>query len=219
MDGSSEIVAARIAVLVSGNGTNLQALIDAINGGQLRAEIGLVLSNRSKSLGLERAKKAGIPTAFLGLKTYLSKGPSLDRRDYMREIARIIRSYFTELPDLVVLAGWMLIVTDDFIDTFKGRVINIHPALPQEFDGLNAIERAFKAFKHGKIKRTGVMIHKVVPKIDSGEVIISEEVPILDTDTLETLEDRIHRTEHILIVKAVRRCIGDLNSDTHKKKY
>lgn len=200
----------RIAVLISGNGTNLQAIIDAISNKILNAKIGLVLSNRSKARGLERARKAGIPTEFIGMKTYISQRPVLTRDDYMKEVARRIKSYFAGVsPDLVVLAGWMLIVTKEFIEEFSGSIINIHPALPREFDGNNAIANAFKAFQRKEIKRTGVMVHWVIPEIDAGAVIRSREVPILESDTLETLEARIHEAEHVLIVDAIRTIFED----------
>ncbi len=107
-------------------------------------------------------------------------------------------------PDLIVLAGWMHVLSPAFLDRFPMKVLNLHPALPGQFPGTHAIERAYEAFQRGEIDRTGVMVHWVVPEVDAGPVVASAEVPIYPTDTLDDLEARIHAIEHQLLVEAIR---------------
>ncbi|CAG8443929.1 10862_t:CDS:1 [Ambispora leptoticha] len=187
-----------IIVLISGNGSNLQALIDAAKDSTLNATITLVVSNKKSAYGLVRAAEAGIPTLVLTLKEYIDIGKS--RVDYDIALAKKIKELN---PDLLVLAGWMHILSKEFIDYFPEQIINLHPALPGQFDGAHAIERAYEAFKRGEITETGVMVHKVIPEVDKGEPLLVERVPILESDTLEDLEARIHSVEHRLIVQAV----------------
>lgn len=194
----------RLAVLVSGTGTNLQALIDAVREGTLDAEICLVASNRKRAYGIVRAEIAKIPTLVRPSKGYKEQHGEGWRAIYDAELAaQVARAR----PDLVVLAGWMHVLTPAFLDHFPGRVLNLHPALPGHFAGTNAIARAFEAFGRGEVQQTGVMVHWVVPEVDAGPVIASAEVPIYPDDTLEQLEERVHATEHQLIVLAVRRAI------------
>src|SRR5690606_32836200 len=107
-------------------------------------------------------------------------------------------------PDLIVLAGWMRILTSAFLDHFPNKVINLHPALPGEFAGINAIERAFEAYQNGEIDHSGCMIHYVIPEVDAGPVIAQTSVPFETGDTLETFSTRLHIAEHELIVQAVK---------------
>ena len=188
----------RLAVLISGNGSNLQALIDNISSGDLDAEIAVVVSNRSDAYGLERATEAGIPVEVLPLAKVMDQ--AADRAAYDTELAGLVASYS---PDLVVLAGWMLILGVNFLDRFPDRVLNLHPAMPGAFPGTNAIARAHAAFGRGEIKRTGVMVHRVVAEVDAGPVITMEPVPIYPDDTVADLEERVHFVEHNLIVAAV----------------
>lgn len=197
----------RIVVLISGSGTNLQALIDATQSGDLKAEICLVVSNKQKAYGLQRAEKAGIPTQVFSLKRFKDEGKS--RVDFDVHVAQTIAGY---KPDLVVLAGWMHILSPEFLQVFPNNVINLHPALPGQFDGAHAIERAFEAAQKGEIKETGVMVHKVIPAVDQGEVILQQPVPIYETDKLEDLENRIHDIEHGLIVKGAQAFLDQLAS-------
>ncbi len=196
----------RLAVLISGNGSNLQAIIDAVRMKLLDAEIVLVVSNRKAAFGLQRAEKAAIPTAYHPLKPYCDAGRN--RAEYDADLARLVRE---QRPDLVVLAGWMHILSEAFLREFPYRVVNLHPALPGEFPGAHAIEEAFAAFQAGKIKRTGVMVHLVPDEaIDAGPVIETEDVPIYATDSLETLTQRIHQVEHRALIRGLRRLIeGD----------
>jgi formyltetrahydrofolate-dependent phosphoribosylglycinamide formyltransferase len=203
----------RLAVLISGSGTNLQAIIDAVRGGALEAEIVLVVSNRSSAHGLERARGAGIETAVFPAKRLAREGLSREQRD--AELARLV---LARAPDLVVLAGWMLILTPAFLDRFPGRVLNLHPALPGCFPGTEAIRRAHEAFARREIDRTGVMVHWVVPEVDAGDPIVAEEIPLVEGEGLEALEARVHEVEHRLIVEATRRALGALGREKEEDR-
>lgn len=197
---------ARLAVLISGNGSNLQAILDSIRMRVLDAQVVVVVSNRKAAFGLERAAKAGIPTHYHPLKPY--RDADRTRAEYDHDLAQIVKKY---TPDYVILAGWMHIFTNSFLDQFPYRVVNLHPALPGKFPGAHAIEEAFSAFQRGEIKGTGVMVHLVPDEqVDRGPVLLTNDVPILPTDTLETLETRIQQTEHRTLVQAIARLIqGD----------
>lgn len=196
----------RLAVLISGNGSNLQALIDAIRQRILPAEIVTVVSNRREAFGLQRAEKAGIPTHYFPLKPY--REANRPRRDYDADLASLLKPY---QPDWIVLAGWMHILSNEFLQAFPYRVINLHPALPGQFPGTDAIARAFHAYQAGTIQKTGVMVHLVPDEqVDSGPVLASEDVLLYPKDTLAMLEQRVHQTEHQLLISALLRVIeGD----------
>ncbi|MGC8780964.1 MAG: phosphoribosylglycinamide formyltransferase [Anaerolineae bacterium] len=189
----------RLAVLISGSGTNLQAIIDAVRDGRLRAQIVVVVSNRREAYGLVRAERAGIPTLYFPLKPYRDAGRS--REEYDADLAARVAEY---AADLIVLAGWMHIFSPAFLARFEGRVLNLHPALPGQFPGTHAIQRAYAAYRRGEIERTGVMVHWAVPEVDAGAVVAQAEVPIFPTDTLADLEARVHQTEHRLLVEAIQ---------------
>ena len=147
----------RIAVLVSGFGSNLQAILDAVEDGQLPgAEVCVVVSNRPGAHGLERARQAGVPTEVHQLRPYLDDGRS--RGTYDADLAGILQGYGAQW---VVLAGWMLVLSQSFLDHFPMRVINLHPALPGTYPGTHAIERAWQDFQRGERQQTGVMVHFV----------------------------------------------------------
>lgn len=198
---------ARLAVLISGNGSNLQAILDAIRLRVLDAQVVVVISNRKAAFGLERASKAGVPTRYHPLKPYRDAGRS--RNEYDADLAQMLKEY---TPDYIVLAGWMHIFSHDFLRHFPYRVINLHPALPGQFPGAHAIEDAFDAYKRGEIRASGVMVHLVPDEqVDRGPVLLTADVPIYPTDTLETLETRIQQTEHRTLVQAIARLIeGDV---------
>ena len=191
----------RLAILVSGNGSNLQAIIDAIQAQRLAAEIVVVVANRREAFGLQRAQRAGIPTRYHPLKAYRDLGRSASGRDrhaYDADLAQIVLEY---QPDYVVLAGWMHILSNAFLQHFPNRVINLHPALPGQFPGAHAIVEALAAYQQGKITHTGVMVHFVPDEgVDCGPLLGTVEVAILPTDTLESLAERIHQHEHQLLV-------------------
>lgn len=196
-------MASRLVVFISGSGTNLQALIEAVEAGELAAEIVLVVSNRLQAYGLKRAESAGIPTLYFPLKPYKDAG--LDRVRYDADLAEQIRAY---QPDLIVLAGWMHVLGPAFLDQFSNRVINLHPALPGQFIGVEAIERAYAAYQRGEISESGCMVHYVIPEVDAGPVLATAVVPIHPSDTLDDFAARMHAAEHKLIVAATRKALG-----------
>jgi formyltetrahydrofolate-dependent phosphoribosylglycinamide formyltransferase len=192
----------RAIVFISGSGSNLQALIDATQNGSLEADIALVVSNRKAAFGLERAKNAGLETLYFPLKPYRDAGKT--REEYDADLAARVARYN---PDLIVLAGWMHIDSGILCETFRGRIINLHPALPGEFPGAHAIEDAFAAWQRGEISRSGCMVHEVIPELDAGKPIVTREVPFLEGDTLESYATRVHAAEHEIIVEATRRVL------------
>ncbi len=186
-----------LAVLVSGSGSNLQAIIDA------GLPVTVVVSNRKAAYALERAATAGIPTEYVPLKPVLDRGGT--RRDYDAQLAEVVARHD---PDWVVLAGWMHVLSSAFLDRFPNRVVNLHPALPGTFPGAHAIDDAFAAWERGEIDETGVMVHLVPDeRVDEGPVLATAEVPILAGDTLERLTERLHATEHVLLVEVLRRLV------------
>lgn len=190
---------AKLVVLVSGSGTNLQAILDAIHQGRLDAVVTGVIANRAQAYGLERAKAVGIPTRAHTLKPYLNDGRG--RRVYDQDLADLTAKF---APDWVVLAGWMHLLSSPFLDRFPDRVINLHPALPGQFPGTHAIERAFQAFQAGQIPHTGIMVHLVPDeRVDEGPVLATASVPILADDTLAQFEERVHAAEHRLLVETL----------------
>lgn len=191
---------ARLVVLISGSGTNLQALLTACQEGRLAAQVVAVVSNRRSAYGLVRAQQAGVPTVYQPLKPYTESGRT--REAYDEDLANQVAAF---QPDLVVCAGWMQILTPVFINRFADRLINLHPALPGFFPGTHAIERAFRAFQQGEIKFSGAMVHDVVAAVDAGPVLDQIVVPILPQDELEDFEERMHRCEHDLLVRAVQK--------------
>lgn len=196
---------ARLVVLISGSGTNLQAIIDAIDGKILDAEIVLLVSNRKAAYGLVRAEVAGIPTLYFPLKPYAEVG----REAYDHDLAQHVKGY---APDLVVLAGWMHVLSSEFLSAFPQQVINLHPALPGQFSGVNAIERSFEAYQRGEVEHGGCMVHYVIPEVDAGEVIAQAIVPIEPEDTLEKFEARLHEAEHRLLVESIRLVLSGLRT-------
>jgi len=194
---------ARLVVLVSGSGTNLQAILDACASGVLPARVVGVISNKREAFALERARQAEIPAVFL------PKSKEEERRDYDRRLAGQTATF---QPDWVILAGWMRILSNEFLGRFPNRVINLHPALPGAFPGTEAIRRAYEAFQQGKIERTGIMVHLVPDEgVDDGPVLAVREVKMLPGEPLEAFEGRMHAAEHDLLVSTLRRVL--LESD------
>jgi len=196
----------RLVILISGNGSNLQAILDACASGELAATVVSVISNKADVYGLTRARSAGVEAI------YFDKLENESRRDYDARLAAYLT---TCLPDYVILAGWMRLLTSAFLDHFPNRVINLHPALPGMFPGTQAIERAFEAYQHGEIDHTGVMVHLVPDEgVDNGPVLATEIVPIHPTDTLGSLEIRIHRIEHRLLIQTLKTTIATHENTT-----
>lgn len=178
----------KIGVLVSGRGTNLQAIIDSINRGELDAEIRIVISDNPNAPALERARKANIPTV------YVKPGK---RTEFEGEIIRILEENDVEL---IVLAGFMRILSINFVNHFPMRIINIHPSLLPSFPGLQAQKQALD---YG-LKITGCTVHFVNEIVDGGPIILQEAVPVYDNDTVESLSDRILEKEHKILVEAIK---------------
>ena len=193
----------RIVVLASGAGSNLQALLDAVEDGRLEAEIVAVIVNRRSAYAQQRAETNNIETAFFGLRPYLdSHEDRVEARcRYDADLAAMVLSH---RPDLVVLAGWMHLFTMQFLSHFGGRVMNLHPALPGEYPGGHAIDDAWNAHLRDGLDHTGVMVHLVPDEgVDDGPVLASQVVPIQPDDDRESLEARIHAVEHDLLVRTV----------------
>jgi len=184
----------KIVVLLSGEGSNLQAIIDQIESKNIEAEIVAVISNRADANGLNRAKKAGIPSLVLEHIHFA------DREAFDQSLAQIIDSY---KPDLIVLAGFMRILSDGFVDKFQGKLINIHPSLLPKYKGLHTHKRALE---NGDSEH-GATVHYVVPALDSGETIIQGVVPIKENDTEESLAQRVHEVEHAIYPQAIQQII------------
>jgi phosphoribosylglycinamide formyltransferase-1 len=180
----------RIGVLVSGRGSNLQALIDAARRGELGGEVAVVVSNVETAPALERARGAGIPTAF---RDHRGK----KREAFDAEIVEILRAHHV---DLVCLAGFMRLLSPVFVRAFPGRIVNIHPALLPAFPGLDAQRQALE---HGA-KVSGATVHIVDEGLDSGPIVAQEAVRVRSSDTPESLAERILEAEHRLYPRAVR---------------
>jgi phosphoribosylglycinamide formyltransferase 1 len=182
----------RIAVFVSGSGTNLKALIDAQAAGRLGSgEITLVVSDKEEAFALKRAREAGIDTFVF------TPGQGTTREEYDSRLAEKIDS---DKIDLVVLAGFMRVLSASFVSRYSGRILNIHPALLPAFKGTRGIK---DAYEYG-VKVTGVTVHFVTEELDAGPVILQESIRVEEQDSLEELEEKIHDLEHRLYPEAVR---------------
>jgi len=186
----------KLAVLVSGRGSNLQAIIDSIEKNNLAAEISLILSNVPDAYALQRGKKHRLESIFLDPKSFSS------RDDYEKQMIELLQ---TKSIDLVCLAGFMRILGKKFIEAFSGKIINIHPSLLPAFPGLNVQE---KALQHG-VRFSGCTVHFVNEEVDGGAIISQAVVPILDADDTQSLSDRILEQEHIIYPEAIRLIIED----------
>jgi len=181
----------RAVVLISGGGSNLQAFIDQIQTNELPLDISLVISNNADAYGLERAKKAGIESCVVNHRNYES-------RDHFD--AALIEKIDASQPDIVILAGFMRILTEDFVNHYENRLVNIHPSLLPKYPGTNTHQRAIDA----KDQWHGASIHFVVPEVDAGPIILQGRLPIKSDDTSESLQQRIHKIEHQLYPLALK---------------
>lgn len=185
----------RIAILISGRGSNMVALADAVSSGSIpNAEIAIVVSDKATAGGLQLARDRGLTTAVVERR-------GLKREEHEREIIAVLRSHEV---DLVCLAGYMRLLSPCFIDEFRGRILNIHPSLLPSFPGLDAHGQALA---HG-VKVSGCTVHFVDDTLDGGPIIAQRSVPVLDNDTEETLAARILEQEHQLYPEALRIVIG-----------
>lgn len=181
----------RLVVLLSGGGSNLQAILDAVTGGQLPARVALVVSNRADAGGLERARTAGVPTAVVAHRDYP------DRESFDRALIQTIKP---ARPDTVALAGFMRILTPVLVNQYRGRLINIHPSLLPRHRGLHTHERALA---EGDTEH-GCSIHFVTEELDGGPLIAQAPVPVSANDTVETLSKRVQAREHELYPRVLR---------------
>jgi phosphoribosylglycinamide formyltransferase-1 len=181
----------RLAVLISGRGSNLQALIDAIADGRLSATIAVVISNRADAAGLERARAAGIETITLSHRAFAN------RNDYDRALARELQ---VRDVGVVCLAGFMRLIGAPLIEAFPNRILNIHPSLLPAFPGLDAQQQAID---HG-VKVSGVTVHLVTAELDGGPIVVQRAVPVMPGDTAGTLAARILEQEHLAYPEAVQ---------------
>lgn len=181
----------RVAVLISGNGSNLQAIIDAIGNNKLDATVVGVISNKPDAYGLIRAQSADIQSFAL------TPMPDESREVYDERLANLLQSLS---PDLIVLAGFMRILSPRFVQKFKGQIINIHPSLLPKYPGLHTHKQAIK----NKDTVHGCSIHFVTEKLDGGPIIAQTQVPVRKTDTIESLQKRVHAREHKLYPQVIQ---------------
>jgi phosphoribosylglycinamide formyltransferase 1 len=181
---------ARVAVLVSGEGSNLQSLIDAARAETLGASIAVVVSNRAAARGLERARSAGIPAEHLS-------GKGVERSAYDSALAALLARH---APDIVVLAGFMRIFTPEFVARYAGRMLNIHPSLLPAYPGLDTHRRVLEAGERWH----GATVHFVTAELDAGPPIVQYRLAVAATDTPDSLSARVHVGEHIILPQAVQ---------------
>lgn len=207
---------AKVSVLISGSGSNLQALINASTSTPPtlpNVTFTRVISDRASAYGLQRATTAGIPTSTLGFLPYKKQFPEPGgtlpfqsaREAYDADLASLV---LQDKPDLVVCAGFMRILTGKFLEPLEKagvKIINLHPALHGDLVGAGCIDRAWKEFEEGKRTKTGVMVHYVIAAVDEGEPICQSEVDMAGCKSLAELEERIHKVEHGLIVEGARK--------------
>ena len=191
MSAASKASPLRVVVLISGNGSNLQAIIDKLTVENIPAQIVAVISNRADAYGLTRASKAGIATEVI------SYADHENRDAFDKALQNKIDSY---RADLVVLAGFMRILTDDFVNHFAVRMINIHPSLLPKYQGLHTHRRVLEAGD----REHGASVHFVTPELDGGPVILQARVPVKKNDTEDSLAQRVHQIEHIIYPQVVQ---------------
>jgi phosphoribosylglycinamide formyltransferase 1 len=181
----------RLAILISGRGSNLQAFIDACNSGELAAQISLVISNNPQAEGLQRAARAGLATRCIDHRDYHS------REEFDRALVHELHAHAV---DMVVLAGFMRILTPVLIEPFIGRLLNIHPSLLPKYPGLHTHQRALD----NRDSEAGATVHFVTQELDGGPPVLQGSVPVLPDDTADTLAARVSTLEHIIYPLAVR---------------
>jgi phosphoribosylglycinamide formyltransferase 1 len=184
-----------VAVLISGSGTNLQAILDACEQPSFGAHIAIVISNRKNAYGLQRAAEKGVQTKWVPHR-------SRSREEFEEELISVLKFHKVEW---ILLAGFMRVLTAKFLSAFHHRVLNIHPSLLPSFPGMNAQQQALD---YG-VKRTGATVHFVDAGMDTGPIILQDSVPVYDTDTIDTLKRRILSVEHVIFPKALHMAISN----------
>jgi phosphoribosylglycinamide formyltransferase 1 len=179
-----------LGIMASGSGSNFEAVAEAIESGHLNARIAVLIHNKPDIKAIERAQSRGIPTVFLDRREYASR-EELD--------AAIVKTLQAHQVECVVMAGWMLVITQVLLDAYRDRVINIHPSLLPSFRGIRAIEQALAA----GVKITGCTVHLVSLEVDAGTILVQAAVPVLADDTADTLHARIQIQEHKILPQAI----------------
>ncbi len=193
----------KLGMMASGSGTNVEAIASAIASGKLNAEISVIIYNNPGAKVVERAKRYGIPAILLNHREYKS------RQDLDAKIVETFREYDVEM---VVMAGWMRIITEVLLDAFPDKVINIHPSLLPSFRGAHGVEDALKA----GVKITGCTVHIARLEVDNGPILIQAAVPILPEDTAETLHARIQIQEHQIFPQAIAIAAAKIKQESQK---
>ena len=190
----------KIVVLVSGSGTNLQAIIDAVKNSRLtHVEIAAVISNKKNAFALERAKNADIEAMFINPKQFTNN------IDYDKKLIEMIGNY---KADLIVLAGYMKILTENFVNAFPNKIINIHPALLPDFGGKGMYgKNVHEAVLKSDVKESGCTVHFVTTEVDAGPIVLQKKVPVIPRDTVDSLSKRILVEEHTLLVEAIEKVL------------
>lgn len=189
-------MASRLAVWVSGSGSNLERIIEACRNGEIPASVVLVISDRPGILALERAAKHSIPSAVVSKKDYESEGA------YALALMELLKNYRV---DLICLAGYLRRVPDEVVRAFSGRILNIHPALLPKYGGKGFFgQTVHEAVLAAKEKETGATVHCVDEQYDHGSIIIQKKIPVLPTDTPETLAERVHQLEYEIYPQAIK---------------
>jgi len=187
---------ANIVILISGRGSNMMSIVDAVNDGTLDVNVTAIISNRPDAAGLGFAQQQGIHNAVIDHKLYDT------REQFDQQLAKEIDQFS---PDLVILAGFMRILTAEFVEHFADRLINIHPSLLPKFKGLNTHQRAIDAGE----KEHGASVHLVTPELDDGPVVLQARVPVLPSDDAATLAKRVLEQEHKLYPNAIKKLITE----------
>jgi len=190
----------KLAVLVSGTGTNLQALIDAVNNKEIKnTEISIVISNSKNAYALTRASNANLKTLFLDPKDFAAN------IEYDKKLIEILSAYNV---DLIILAGYLRILSEVFVNRFSKKIINIHPALLPKFSGKGMYgKKVHDAVLKNKEKESGCTVHFVTSEIDTGPIVSQVKVPVLESDTVEVLQERVLKQEHKLLVESVKKIL------------
>ena len=190
----------RVAIFASGNGTNFEVLTNHFQKGDIPGKLALLFCNHPDAPVMERAKRLGVPAESFTVKSCGGK------EEYEKQVLKLLQKYQI---DFIILAGYLRVVGPTILDQYDHRIVNLHPAWLPEYPGLHSIERAFNDHK----KQTGVTVHYIDSGLDSGPIIAQRHVPILADDTVDTLEARVHETEHQLYPEAVKQVLTELEKE------
>ena len=190
----------RVAIFASGNGTNFEVLAKHFQSGDIPGELSLLFCNHPDAPVMKRAQRLGVPAESFTVKSGGGK------EEYEKQLLQLLKKYQI---DFIALAGYLRVVGPTILNQYEHRIVNLHPAWLPEYPGLHSIERAF----NDRRKQTGVTVHYIDAGLDSGPIIAQRHVPILPSDTVETLEERVHETEHQLYPAAVKQVLTELEKE------